>query len=129
MAKNFEQSGEFIEVLESTLTPVTAGLIVSGEAGFWGAGNFLTGVAQTSPAAATENVSMHTKGVYRLAVTGRDQVPADSAVAIGDKLYIDDTEAQLNKDVTLGKFFGYALGTVVAGATTTIPVLQKADVG
>lgn len=129
MAKNFEQSGEFIEVLESTLTPVTAGLVVSGEAAFWGAGDFLTGVAQTSPGAATEKVSMHTRGVYRLLVTGRNEVPADNAVAIGDKLYIDDAEAQLNKDVTLGKFFGYALGTVTAGAASIIPVLQKADVG
>lgn len=129
MAKNFEQSGEFIEVLESTLTPVAAGLVKSGGAAFWGAGDFLTGVAQTSPAAATEKVSMHTRGVYRLPVTGRNQVPADAAVALGDKLYIDDAEAQLNLDATLGKFFGYALGTVVAGATTTIPVLQKADVG
>ena len=128
MAKNFEQKGDILTVLESTLTPVAAGLIQSGGAAFWGAGDFLTGVAQKTAGAATDMIPMDRKGVYRLPVTGRNQVPADAAVAVGDKLYIDDAEAQLNKDFTLGKFFGYALGTVTAGATTTIPVLQKAEV-
>ena len=85
-------------------------------------------MAQNTALAATDLIPMDRKGVYRLAVTGRNQVPADAAVAVGDKLYIDDAEDQLNKDFTLGKFFGYALGVVTAGATTTIPVLQKAEV-
>ncbi len=128
MAKNWEQKGNILKVLESLLTPVAAGLIQSGGAAYWGAGDFFTGVAQNTALAATDEIPMDRKGVYRLAVTARNQVPADDAVAVGDKLYIDDAEAQLNKDGTLGTFFGYALGTVTAGATATIPVLQKAEV-
>lgn len=128
MAKNWEQKGDILTVLESDLTPQSSGLIQSGAPAFWGAGDFLTGVAQTTAKAATDKIAMDRKGVYRLPVTGRNEVPTDNAVVYGDKLYIDDAEDQLNKDVTLGKFFGYALGAVTSGATTTIPVLQKAEV-
>jgi hypothetical protein len=129
MAKNWEQKGDILTVLESTLTPQASGLIQSGAPAFWGAGDFLTGVAQNTALASTDLIPMDRKGVYRLLVTGRNETPADEAVAIGDKLYIDDAEDQLNKDFTLGTFFGYALGTVTSGGTATIPVLQKAEVG
>ncbi len=55
-----------------------------------------------------------------LAVTGQNAVPAPTAVAVGNKLYKDGTE--INLDATNGTFVGYALGTVNAGATTTIEV-------
>ena len=129
MAKNFEQKGNILTVLESDLTPVAAGLIQSGGAAFWGTGDFFTGVALNTAALSTDLIPMDRKGVYRLAVTGRNETPADEAVAVGDKLYIDAAEAQLNKDFTLGTFFGYALETVTSGATAVIPVLQKAEVG
>jgi hypothetical protein len=44
-----------------------------------------------------------------------------SAVALGDILYKDG--AEVNKDVTNGVRFGYALGAVESAATTTIEVL------
>lgn len=57
-----------------------------------------------------------------VAVTGKDAADANVAVAIGDKLYKDG--AVINKDQTNGKFYGYALATVVGGATTTILVAR-----
>jgi predicted RecA/RadA family phage recombinase len=48
----------------------------------------------------------------------------DLAVAVGDKLYYDaaETPDEVNKDVTNGKFIGYALETIAAGDTDTIEV-------
>jgi predicted RecA/RadA family phage recombinase len=48
----------------------------------------------------------------------------DSAVAIGNKLYYDagETPDEVNKDVTAGKFIGYALGAITAGAAAIIEV-------
>lgn len=57
-----------------------------------------------------------------VAVTGKDAAGANAAVNIGDKVYKDGVE--INKDATNGKFYGYALAGVVAGATTTILVAR-----
>jgi hypothetical protein len=59
------------------------------------------------------------KFVERVSVVGKTNGGSGSAVALGDKLYLDGTE--VNKD-TGGKPFGYALATVDSGATTTINV-------
>lgn len=61
-------------------------------------------------------------GVFNLAVTGKNAADADTAVIIGAPLYWDNTPGQLNLDSTNGIRFGFALGAVVGGATTTIPV-------
>jgi len=58
--------------------------------------------------------------IHNLAVVGEDGSGA-AAVVIGDQLYWDSTE--LNVDVTNGIPFGVALAAVDSGATTTIEVL------
>lgn len=62
----------------------------------------------------------HTEGVYLLSVKGEDG-SGNAAVAYGDRVYLDG-EA-LNVDATNGASYGIALGAVVSGATTEIPVL------
>ncbi len=45
------------------------------------------------------------------------------AVAIGDKLFYDTAATiKINKDVTNGKLFGYALETITSGSSDTIKV-------
>jgi predicted RecA/RadA family phage recombinase len=61
-------------------------------------------------------------GVFDLAVEGVID-GGNSAVAKGDILYYDSAATvKVNKDVTNGVRFGYALGTVASAATGTIPV-------
>jgi predicted RecA/RadA family phage recombinase len=66
--------------------------------------------------------TVQTDGIFNLAVTGKNAADADTAVAIGDTLYWDNTPGQLNLDGTNGIRFGYALAAVVSGATTVIAV-------
>ena len=49
---------------------------------------------------------------------------ATTGVAIGDPLYYDDVQGQLDNDAVNGYFFGIALGVVLANATTTIEVMH-----
>jgi predicted RecA/RadA family phage recombinase len=61
-----------------------------------------------------------TEGVYDLSVKGT--TGSDSAVAVGDIIYyVSGNTPKLSK-TSSGVRFGYALGTVGAGATGTIPV-------
>jgi hypothetical protein len=80
----------------------------------------IVGVAQITVLASTDDVSVQTEGVFRLAVVAKDGAGAGSAVAIGDLIYID-AAAVLNKGQN-GQPFGYALAAVTSGSTTTIPV-------
>ncbi|SMO61895.1 Predicted phage recombinase, RecA/RadA family [Balnearium lithotrophicum] len=64
------------------------------------------------------NATVVTRGVFSLPVKGSDGTN-NVAVAVGDKLYIKN--GVISKDAS-GVFFGYALGTVTAGATETIEV-------
>jgi predicted RecA/RadA family phage recombinase len=64
--------------------------------------------------------SVNRVGVFDLEVEGADDA-GDIAVAIGDRLY-QETDLTINKKAS-GKFFGFALETVVSGANTTINVL------
>ena len=59
--------------------------------------------------------------VQKFTVYGRGN-GVDSAVAIGDKLYADAADGQINKDSSNGKAFGYALGTVTSGSNAEILV-------
>jgi len=62
-------------------------------------------------------------GVYALSVKGVVSGPANSAVAQGDILYYNSAHTpKIDKD-TGGVRFGYAMGTVVSGATSTIDVI------
>ena len=47
---------------------------------------------------------------------------ANSAVAVGDRLYADSADGQINKDSTNGEAFGFALGTVTSGSNAEIAV-------
>ena len=80
----------------------------------------ITGVALVDIANG-ESGAVETEGVFELSVRGYNGTAA-AAVSVGDAIYHDGTE--LNKDSS-GTLFGYALGTVAAGATATIPVLLK----
>lgn len=62
------------------------------------------------------------RGVVSVSVKGVDGV-GNSAVAVGDKLYYVDADSPKLSKKNTGTFFGYALGTVTAGATAAIDVL------
>lgn len=59
--------------------------------------------------------------VEKVLVYGRGD-GSDSAVVIGEKLYLDAADGQINKDSAHGVALGYALGAVVSGANTEILV-------
>jgi len=107
MATNFVQQGDHLVVAKASMDsgdPTVIGTI--------------PGVCLTD----TEgdgNVVLATAGVYDLAVHGEDG-SGDSAVAIGDIVYYDTDE--VNVDDANGVRFGYALEVVASGATTTIQV-------
>jgi len=63
-----------------------------------------------------------TEGAFELSVTGEDDA-GDVAINQGEKVYWDG--GSLNKDSANGTFYGYAFGSVAAGATETIPVKLK----
>lgn len=48
---------------------------------------------------------------------------ADAAVAVGDLLYFDAADGQINKDSTNGVEFGYALAAVTSGESDDILVV------
>jgi len=61
--------------------------------------------------------------IYNLVVHGRGD-GTNTAVAIGDKLYVDAADDQLNKDSANGTLFGIALGAVTSGQNATVAVLK-----
>ena len=87
---------------------------------------FITGVAQTTrDSAGNATIRIAPSAAVNLSVIGQTTISSpvtNSAVAVGDKLYVDNTTKTVSKDAT-GKFIGYALGTVLSGATTAINVL------
>ncbi len=111
MAQNFVQDGDRIKL------PVTADKV----SGDWEMVEDLP-VVMTQDADSNDEAMCATKGVFDLSVAGQGPSAA-AAIAIGEKIYADG--AELNKDVTNGKEFGIALGAVVSGETTTIPVRLK----
>lgn len=87
---------------------------------------FITGVCETSrDIAGNATVRIKPAPAFNLSVLGAttDGSPgAGSAVAVGDKLYVNNTTKGVSKDSS-GKFLGYALGTVGSGLTASIDVL------
>ena len=119
--KNQVSDGRTVAILQSSLVHPTHtdGLVHGGDQVVLGS---LVGVAVESAALSTDNVDVQREGVFNLSVTGTDS-GGNSAVAIGDKIYIDSgANAALTKNNTKTEF-GIALGTVNSGATATIPVL------
>ncbi|MEU8158033.1 DUF2190 family protein [Micromonospora sp. NPDC048986] len=78
----------------------------------------IPGVALTDEDTADGLTTVALNGVFRLPVKG--ETTTNNAVVAGDIIYYD--AGVLNKDNTNGVRFGYALGGVNSGATTTIPV-------
>ena len=98
MADNYQYEGEIIPVLESALThPYHAdGLVDSGDAVAVGS---LIGVALKSAAAATDTIPIAVEGVWDLPATGATG-SADSAIAIGDALYLADADVKATATIT-----------------------------
>lgn len=120
--KNFIQPGNTITPLESLLAHPAHGdgLVDSGDQVVVGT---IIGVAAVSALAATELIPVATTGVFNLPVEAKTNAGAGSAVAYGDKLYIDPAAAgKINKDTTK-TLFGIALGGVVINLTTNIDVM------
>jgi len=83
----------------------------------------IVGVAFKSAAAATDRIAIDTEGIWNLDVVAAND-DGDIAVAGGDLIYINTTNAVLSKisnQVTQVPF-GYALGIVTSGATAAIAV-------
>lgn len=98
MADNLNYEGEVIGVVESALTHAThdPDLAQAGDAVLVGS---LTGVALNSAAANTDTIQVAVEGVWALpaaAVTAT----ADSAIAVGDKLYYSTAETKATGTLT-----------------------------
>jgi predicted RecA/RadA family phage recombinase len=115
MSKNYVQPGRVLTLTESDLTHPSHSdsLVDSGDACVVGR---MAGVAEADAAATTDLVAVAVEGVYNVPVVG-----AGNGVSLGETVYIDPTTAAVGSDPT-DTPFGVALGTVAAGATTTIPV-------
>ncbi len=83
----------------------------------------IVGVALNTADAATDYVEIDTEGIWNLTVVGACS-GGNTAIVMGDPIYINSTTAVLNHDGTTGttKTFGYALGPVTSGASTVIAV-------
>ncbi len=87
----------------------------------------IAGVALTSTGSSgTTTATVATEGVFELSVKGITTGGGNGAVAQGDIIYyVPGATPKLSKhsDGSNAVRFGYALGAVQSGATTTIPVL------
>ena len=113
------EGGRFFTLLESTLIHADPGdtLIDKGQPCYVSGGTALKGVAQTSAAAATDYLSIDTRGIYALSV-----VADNGAITIGDQLYIG-TDGLVDNTSGSSFAFGIALGALDSAATGVIAVL------
>jgi hypothetical protein len=126
MSQNFQQPGLIIDALGSEcVCPATNNKPTAGDVVLVGAA--LGGVADNTVAATTDTVAVRVAGVFKIPVLGKTNGAVNSAVVKGDKLFVATATAIVSKDTT-GVFYGYALGAVNGGATTTIPVLLAQSV-
>lgn len=97
----------------------TSDLVKSGDPGAVGDIPFVALTDEDANGIAT----VQCDGVFSLAVFGHDGT-ANAAIAVGDIVVWDNTAGTLEKTPGSAgaKRFGYALGAVSSGATTTIPV-------
>ena len=114
-----------LQVLESILVHPTHadGFADTGDPVIVGgaAGN-LIGVARTSAAAATDNVTVDTDGIWNLAVTPGAGLALTANVT--QKVYINTSTAVLQTSPTTGLLFGYSLSraAVTSPSTTVVPI-------
>jgi hypothetical protein len=105
-------------VVTNPTAPVTGDPVRYGE---------LTGIALTDEGeggnAATETSVYFGACVASVSVKGVDG-SGNSAVAAGDAIYYVDADTPKLSKKASGYFFGYAIGTVTSGATSTISVLK-----
>lgn len=116
MADNYLYEGEVIPVVESALThPYHAdGLVDSGDLV---ASNNLVGVAIKSASANTDIISVAVEEVWDLPTTGAT-ASADSAVAVGDLLYMADADVKATATLTSDTTAPSDDDTVTIGAIT-----------
>lgn len=95
---NFKQEACVIDITESSLTHPTHGdgLVDSGDVVKAGS---LIGVAALDAAASTDSIPVATKGVFNLPATAFDG-SVNSAIAVGDKLYMADADAKASGTLT-----------------------------
>ena len=95
---NLVYEGEVIPVVESALTHPTHGdgLVDSGDLVAVGQ---LTGVAINSASANTTTIEVAVEGVWDLPATGATAT-ADSAIAVGDLLYMADADVKATATIT-----------------------------
>lgn len=109
------------EVVSHPAVPVSGDPVRVGE---------LTGIALTAEGAggngATETTVLFGGYYARHSVKGVD-AGGNSAVAIGDKLYYVDADTPPLSKKVAGRFYGFAAGAVVSGATTTIEVRKPVN--
>jgi predicted RecA/RadA family phage recombinase len=120
MATNYVSEGKHIAAVESALVHPSHsdGLVNSGDQVVKGA---LVGVALVSAAASTDSVNIAAEGIWSLSVAATD-ASGNSAVAFGDRIYVDaGSNADLTKNATKTPF-GIALGAISSGQTGTISV-------
>jgi hypothetical protein len=86
-------------------------------------GENIVGVAFKSAAAATDLIAIDTEGIWQLSVVATDE-DGNSAVAVGDELFINKTTCIISKNSDKGSHqrFGYALYPITSGDTDVIPV-------
>ena len=123
--------GRHITLLESDLVHPTHadGMVDKGDPIVSATGTpAIVGVAFKSAAAATDRVAIDTEGIWILDVVATNDAGI-SAVAGGDRLYINTTTAVISKiqNVATQVYFGVALGIIVAGSTNTIAVKVHQD--
>lgn len=86
-------------------------------------GENIVGVAFTGGAATTDLIAVDTEGVWALDATATDE-DGNSAIAVGDELYINKTTAVISKNPNKQShaFFGYALTTLATGTTDVVAI-------
>ncbi len=86
-------------------------------------GENIVGVAFDEAAAATDLIAIDTEGIWFLDCVATDE-DGNSAIAVGDELYIHKTTAVLSKNPNKQShaFFGYALSTLATGTTDVVAV-------
>lgn len=116
MAKNINRLGEgWLRV------PLTAGVgLLSGAQALVGT-DLVVDLITDADAAGVATCMFPCAYTANVAVTGEDDL-GPAVIAAGDKLYLDG--AAVNADAVNGIPYGYALGGVLAGATTTIEVAR-----
>jgi hypothetical protein len=119
--------GRHVQVLESTIVHPSHGdgFVDKGDPVVMGQ---LVGVAFQDAAAATDIIAVDTEGIWALSVVAVDG-SGNSAVARGDRIYINITTGVLSKIATPATNipFGIALSTLSTGTTGVVAVKLHQD--